>query len=106
LLLSSCQKSDKEFTKELWIEKGEENWLYPQRKFILKDLMDNYLKEGLTYGEIKGLLGEPLNDDEWNHTMRYIIEEEYGWDIDPVKASTLNIYFNSDSIVKGFEVIE
>ncbi len=102
----SCYKTDKKFTKKLWNERGEEHWIYPQRKYIIKDLMSNYLKEGVTYREVKNLLGEPLNDIEWNYTIRYRIEEEYRWYIDPIKTTTLNIYFSSDSIINGVELIE
>jgi hypothetical protein len=99
-LLFSCGIEDKKFDKTTWNEKND--MFFANREKMVKDLMENHLKKGMTYEEVIDLLGqtESYQDDPPN-TICYEIMVDYGWNIDPQKGKTLYIEFSRDSTVKN-----
>ena len=99
-LLVSCGQK---FEKEKWKEGGD--IFYTYREKMVKDLMKNHLKKGMTYKEVIDLLGNSDNyTDLPPNTICYEVMVDYGWDIDPQKGKTLYIEFTNDSIVKEFRI--
>ncbi len=76
--------------------------VYEYREKMIDDVMDNYLKKGMTKKEVIQLLGNP--DYQENNKITYNILEEYGWDIDPVEVKNLYIFLNNDSLVEKFNL--
>jgi hypothetical protein len=103
LILISCGNSENKFTKELWNEK--EDIHYEKRKYIVDDLVENYLQIGIKYNEVIELLGQPnypsKNED---NCLVYEVEVDYGFDVDPVKVVNLNLKFNTDSLLDSIKI--
>ena len=102
-LFVACNLTDIKFEKEKWNERDD--IFYAYREKMVKDLMKNHLKKGMTYKEVIELLGEhgyyqyiPSN------TIGYEIMVDYGWNIDPQKGKTLYIEFTEDSTIKEFRL--
>ena len=92
-LLFSCGIEDKKFDKATWNEKDD--MYYANREKMVKDLMENHLKNGMTYQEVIDLLGQTQNyQNDPPNTIWYEIMVDYGWNIDPQKGKTLYIEFN------------
>lgn len=102
--LCSCRSRQK-FNKAEWGEMAD-LMMFPNRKYMIDDLVDNYQLKGLTYQEIVELLGPPQSKLDSNLETYYDIDIDYGWDIDPVYTKMLDIKFDQDTIVKEFEVKE
>jgi hypothetical protein len=100
----SCHPKQK-FDKEKWAEVAE-LMTFPNRKYMIDDLVQNYQLKGKTYHEIVELLGQPQSNLDSTLQVFYDIDVDYGWDIDPVYSKTLTILFDKDTIVKSFEVQE
>lgn len=69
---------------------------------MVNDLLENYHLKGKHYHEIIRLLGDP--DFNEKNEFGYVIEEDFGWDIDPVYTKNLLISMNGDSTVSSVEV--
>jgi hypothetical protein len=81
--------------------------MYPERKEMMKDLMNNHQLKGLTYKQLIDLLGEPeMYPDEEPNTVTYNILTDYGRDIDPVYIKNMEVKFSSDSIVTDVSINE
>lgn len=94
------------FDKMAWNEKGDLG-TYPNRKKMLKDLLNNYQLKGLTYKQLIDLLGEPETySDEEPNTATYNIVTDYGGDIDPVYIKNLEVKFGADSIMRNVTINE
>jgi hypothetical protein len=104
LILFSCQRHEK-FDKAKWAEVGDA-MTFPNRKYMIDDLVRNYQLKGKKYSEIVELLNEPQSKLDSTLQVFYDIDVDYGSDIDPVYTKTLSIVFDKDTIVKSFEVQE
>ena len=102
-LFIACGHREMKFEKEKWNER--EGGYYVHRDQMVKDLMENHLKTGMTYKEVIDLLG---NDEKYQdtspNTLVYEITIAYGWNIDPQKGKNLYIEFTQDSTVKEFRL--
>lgn len=102
--ISSCGHKEVEFDKSKWNQKAD--GFYSHREEMVEDLMSNHLRKGMSYSEIKNLLGEPKNySDLEENTIAYGIMEDYGWNIDPVETKTLRIELTKDSLVSDYKIL-
>ncbi|HJS00445.1 MAG TPA: hypothetical protein VJ780_05885 [Flavobacterium sp.] len=102
-ILSNCGKTDVEFNKLQWNEKNDV--FYINRENMVNDLLKNHLKKGMTYKELRSLIGYPQNYETQNsNTIVYEIMENYGWDIDPIETKILMIKLSKDSLVETYEI--
>ncbi len=103
LILFSCGVKVKKFDKNTWNDMDD--IMYANRESMISDLMENHLRQGMTYQEVVELLGKPENyANIESNTIAYEIMVDYGWDIDPVKGKTLYIELTNDSIIKDFRL--
>jgi hypothetical protein len=61
LLITSCSHSQR-FDKKVWLRNSDVNDTGNPRAYMTKDLLENYLKVGLTKDSIIALLGKPFSD--------------------------------------------
>lgn len=101
IYFSSCQAK---FDKVKWRTREYTEAPPEGRKRMLNDLITNYKLKGLKKSELVDLLGEPNYGDD--SMISYLIEEDYGTDIDPIYTKFLQFTFNKDSIIEGFRVDE
>ena len=102
--LLSCNPKEIEFNKSKWVEKVDGFYLH--REEMIRDLTENHLYKGMTYREVKNLLGKPDEYSDLGHNIiAYGIMEDYGWNIDPIETKTLRIELTKDSLVNSFEII-
>lgn len=102
-LFASCENKEMKFEQSKWNQSFD--GFYKYRESMVKDLMNNHLKKGMTYNEVIALIGKPENIGNLEvNTIGYILMENYGWDIDPVETKTLMIELSKDSLVQKFEV--
>ena len=101
LSIFSC-KSHQKFDKSLW-EKRDDIF-YPNRKFMIDDLVKSYKLKGKKYRDIVELLGPPESILDSTLQIFYEIDVDYGTDIDPVYSKSLVIIFDKDTVVKSFRV--
>jgi len=92
------------FNKSAWID-GDEGFGYPQRKYMLNDLIEHHKIKGLTYKQLVNNMGY-ARIDSGSYEAYYNVILDYGWDIDPVYSKDLVIQLNRDSVVTGFEIKE
>ena len=104
IILVSCQTEQK-FDKAKWAEVAD-LMTFPNRKYMINDLVKNFQLKGKTYNEIIDLLGQPQSDMNSEHQVFYDIDIDYGSDIDPVYTKILLLQFDKDSIIQNFEVRE
>src|SRR5207247_5588504 len=104
LFLFSCQTRQK-FNKIRWAQVAD-LMTFPNRKYMVDDLITNYHLRGKKYNEIIQLLGQPQGGIDSNLQMFYDIEVHYGSHIDPVYSKTLSFQFDRDSLVTNCEVKE
>lgn len=100
----SCQQKQK-FDKTKWAEVAD-LITFPNRKYMIDDLVQNYQLRGKTYHELVELLGAPQSELDSTLRVHYDIDVGYGSDIDPVYTKNLSIELDKDTIVKDFEVQE
>lgn len=73
----------------------------PIRHRMVNDLLNRYLSPGkLSRTQVIALLGEPEEGNDVENQISYWLNEEYGWDIDPVKIEYLIIQFDSRGLVE------
>ncbi len=104
LTLFSCKRHEK-FDKVKWAEVGDA-MTFPNRKYMIDDLVKNYQLKGKKYSEIIQLLNEPQSKLDSTLQVFYDVDIDYGSDIDPIYTKTLSLAFDKDTIVKNFEVRE
>lgn len=94
------------FNSKQW-SKAEDAETFPFRKELLNDIIENKLFLGFNYLQLIDSLGEPESGKiRGNNKLYYLIENDYGWDIDPVYYKYLVVYLSEDSIVEKTEVFE
>lgn len=78
---------------------------YKNRKHMIKDVMENHLAIGMSYNKMIEIIGNPeylapnsLPDNQ----IKYTVEDEYGWDIDPVCGINLFIQLAPDSTIEKY----
>ncbi len=72
---------------------------------MVRDLMDYHLHIGMSYADVRELIGKPENYDNMKRdVVAYEIMVDYGWDIDPVEGKTLVIQLSKDSTVMGYKL--
>lgn len=105
LILTSC-KNQINFDSEKWkIEKDLET--YPYREEMLNDIIDNNLFIGDNYKTVIDSLGQPENIlIKEKNKLYFIIETDYGWDIDPVYTKYLKLTMGNDSTITKVEIYE
>lgn len=103
LVLQGCNNHIK-FDRAGWSEQSDPAFPPTKRKPMLYDLLGNYHLKGKHYREITELLGEP--DFSEGNEFGYVIEENYGSDIDPVYTKNLLFIMEGDSTVGAVEVKE
>jgi hypothetical protein len=97
----ACQEK---FDKIKWQTKEYPEAPPESRKRMLHDLTANYKLKGLRKTELTDLLGEPNYADD--STISYLVEEDYGTDIDPIYTKFLRFTLDRDSTIVGFKVDE
>jgi len=105
-ILFSCTPKEQAFDKEKWSTKVFGAYHY--REAMLKDVMENQLKEGDSYQSIIDRLGEPDNREALadGSTFWYEIRKMEEGDDSSNKMKTLFISVGADSLVKEFRVEE
>jgi hypothetical protein len=101
-LFSTACKSEIKFDKNKWLQKDD--IVYPYRYQMLKDLTHNYQLIGIKYSDLITLLGIPEITDA--QRVKYIIEEKYGSDIDPIYTKYLTINISKDSAISSYSIEE
>lgn len=102
--LSPCQTKQK-FDKAKWAEVAD-LMTFPNRKYMIDDLVQNYRLKGMTYQKLIELLDKPQKKLDSTFRVYYDIDVDYGTDIDPVYTKILSIEFDKDTVVRHFEVQE
>ncbi len=102
-IFSSCQQEEK-FDKAKWGFTGDV-FDFPNRKYMLNDLLRNYHLQGKKYTEIINLLGKPQWDIDSTYEIVYRIDIDWGT-VDPAYFKNLRFQFSRDSVVQKFETYE
>ncbi len=102
-LFSCNQDRQKSFSQDDWTLR--EDGFYLNRQYVVNDLLNNHLKEGMTYTEIISLLGKPdYQSLETDSMIHYEILEKYSLNIDPDEIRYLDIKLGKDSLLIRAEV--
>src|SRR4051812_15554164 len=102
LLSFSCERAqgrEQKFDRTRWAEVGD-LMIFPNRKYMINDLLKNFQLKGKKYSEIIELLGQPQSKLHGSLNVFYNIDIDYGSDIDPVYSKTLMLQFNRDTVVQ------
>ena len=99
----SCLNDQMKFDRQQWNERSD--LFYKNREAMVNDLIENHLQKGMTYNEVKELLGQPENYGNMKpNTFGYEIMVDYGWNIDPVEGKTLLFEISNDSVVINYHL--
>ncbi|MVM37939.1 hypothetical protein GO730_10605 [Spirosoma sp. HMF3257] len=101
--LCSCQPQQP-FDKNKWGEEGD-LMDFPNRKYMIDDLVTHYTLKGKTYKEIISLLGESNYSPDSTYSIAYRVDIDWGAE-DPVYSKDLVIYFSRDSLVQFYRLKE
>ena len=107
ILLASCNSHHK-FDKKGWAEQTDLP-TFPNRKYMIEDLLNNYQLKGKSYRQIIELLGQPIVTplkSERISEILYSVEIEFGQDHALNHTKTLSLRFNPDTIVQEYKIIE
>ena len=100
VMMVSCSWQ-RPFNRQLWDEVGDLE-SSPFRKEMVKDVLDNHLKPGMHYQDVKKLLGDIHSDvtsDSIGHiVLVYGFYDEYSG-IDYEHSNGLEITFSTDSLL-------
>lgn len=100
--LTSCDRN-KPFDRTGWNNKVD--WgVYPEREEMLDDLLRQHAFTGQPLSKVQEQLGSP--DLIQHDSVGYLIAEEYGWDVDPVRTKYLYLVYNADSLITATKVHE
>lgn len=100
-ILISC--SNEKFNSQTW--KTADGLYRGHRKAMLRDLLNNHLKLGMKYEQVKNLIGKAEKKDECTSNYIYVIEEKYGI-IDPNGYKFLELEFNNENKLYKWKIIE
>ena len=100
-ILSACQQK---FDKQKWAQ-VDDLMTFPNRKYMLEDLFNNYNLKGRKYSEIINLLDQPQDGLDSLGRIVYNIDIDYGVE-DPAYSKTLVLQFSKDSVVNAYQVDE
>jgi hypothetical protein len=105
--ISTLISCNKKFDKAGWnYSEGEDVGdlkEYPNRDKMVKDLLENHPIKGLTALKVFDLLGETeIKEDK----AIYVILNDFGSDIDPVRTKYLEIKFNIAGIAESAKIVE
>jgi len=105
-LLYACTPKEQSFDKEKWNIKVLDDYRY--RDSMLKDVLENQLREGDSYQSIIDRLGEPDNNESppEGKTLWYEIKKINDDAETSNKMKTLFIDFGTDSLMKNARVEE
>jgi hypothetical protein len=82
------------FNKIDWEAKGDPG--FPDKDYMVDDLLTNYKLKGLSYKQVLQLLGQPSGKDSTGIFYETLLEYS---GIDPGHGKNLVIEFNKDSLV-------
>ena len=102
--LFACRRKEK-FDKRKWAEVAD-LMTFPNRKYMIDDLVKNYHLKGKTYHQLVELLGSPQSQLDSTLHVYYDIDVDYGSDIDPIYTKIISFDFSKDSVVTNYEVQE
>lgn len=104
LAFSSCT-NETAFDRAKWFESNDV-MSFPHRKLMVKDLVKNVPLKGMKYRDVLEFLGP--SQYPWDDVMKiqYVIEDDFGSDIDPVYSPWLTIRSDIDTLVRSVEVEE
>lgn len=84
-----CDNAETKFNHDAWI-KAKDTSSWDIRKKMAKDIMNRQLLINKSEKEVIDILGTPeVYTDAETNKLYYIIEMNYGYDIDPVKIVDL-----------------
>lgn len=105
VLFLSCSPKEQSFDKEKWTVKVFDAFHY--RDAMLKDLMENHLKEGDKYQHVIDILGDPDNTEVQKGEFTFWYEiKKIADNNEPRKMKTLFITFSADSLLRNYRVEE
>ena len=105
LIFNSCDFNIEKFDRKVWIT--ADGLHQEHRKNMVNDLMKHHLKTGMSYNEIIDLLGLPDKSIiSQENVISYEVYEDFGWDIDPISYTCLNIKLERDSTLADFKLKE
>ena len=106
LLCFSCRyRVEIPFDGERWRSESSLHINYPYRPGMARNLVSKKLLIGKTRNEIQEMLGEPEPPPEKiKNKFTYTLEEDYGWDIDPIFTEWLEITFTQENKVEQAEI--
>jgi hypothetical protein len=95
----------KPYNKKQWMHKDGHYYL---RESMVRDVMKNWLRKGMTCGEVVELLGETNYESPADSILLvYEIAVDYVfYDIDPKSGKDLYVCFTPDSLVSHFYLKE
>ncbi len=105
VLLTSCNH-DVKFDSRKWKENGGDNITLDTRANMVNDLIKSKILINKTIFEIEELIGCSVNIANENNSLYryYIIQEKYGWDIDPKEITLLKVHYDEKGISDSVEL--
>ncbi len=105
LLCISCRyRIEIPFERERW-QREDSITQNTSRPGMAKNLVNQKLLIGKTRDEVQEMLGKPNPiPEEIQNKIIYTVEEDFGWDIDPVYIEWLEITFNQENKVEKTEI--
>ena len=106
IFIISCRQKNK-FDTKTWMEQSEIG-KYPNRKFIVQDLIKYYKLKGTNYNEVIELLGQPFPtfDFKTDTIMLYPIDMKFDQNKHLASAKSLILKLKNDSIIRDFELVD
>ena len=98
--ISACSKTAP-FNKEQWAI--TEDGTYPYRKAMVRNLLEQYPLQGISYKELSDLLGAPQGYE--NNKLLYTVDIRYGLlSVDPSYIENIEVFLSPDSTLKSIEL--
>ncbi len=101
----ACNRDHSTFNTHDWGERDGNS--YPYREAMVKDLLMNHLKDGMSESQIAQLLGAPDHIEMGvDKTLWYAIESLDNQNGEPKRMKTLFISLHTDSTIKASRIEE